>query len=451
MNSIKINSLELENVKRVHHVTLTPRSDGLTIIGGKNAQGKTSILDAIAWALGGDKYKPAKAENDNAPTPPKLKVELSNGLIVERRGKNGSLYITDPTGQKAGQKLLDSFVEKLAIDLPKFLEASDKEKAKTLLQIIGVEEQLEVFNEEEARLYNERLTMGRIRDQKKSYFDEMGPYKENLPEDPISPLDLIQRQQKILLQNAENEKARDQVGILEMQQRTTADRIQALIEQQEKLKNELKKLDEDYKKIEHELTSAKKTASELKDESTEAIENDLRNIEEINSQINFNTQKKKAETEYLQAEEEWNDLDLQIKQVRADKLQLLNGADLPLPELSVDSNGLTYKGHAWNDMSSAEQLRVAVAIVRRLRPECGFVLLDKLEQFDMDTLNEFGAWLEKEGLQVIATRVSTGDECQIVIEDGYIKGDLMPTEKTATSQAAQPVMAPATGWEAGMF
>jgi hypothetical protein len=69
-------------------------------------------------------------------------------------------------------------------------------------------------------------------------------------------------------------------------------------------------------------------------------------------------------------------------------------------------------------MSGAEQLRVAAAVVRRLNPDCGFVLLDKLEQLDMRTLREFGAWLEAEGLQAIATRVSTGEECSVIIEDG---------------------------------
>ena len=54
-------------------------------------------------------------------------------------------------------------------------------------------------------------------------------------------------------------------------------------------------------------------------------------------------------------------------------------------------------------------------------PKCGFVLLDKLEQMDLNTLNEFGKWLEHEGLQAIATRVSTGDECSIIIEDGMVK------------------------------
>lgn len=86
--SVKITSLELENVKRIKAFKLEPSPNGLTIIGGKNNQGKTSVLDAIAWALGGDKYKLAAREG--AYTNPILHLELSNGLIVERRGKNES-------------------------------------------------------------------------------------------------------------------------------------------------------------------------------------------------------------------------------------------------------------------------------------------------------------------------------------------------------------------------
>lgn len=55
--SVKINSLEFENVKRIKAVQLEPSKSGLTIIGGKNRQGKTSVLDSIAWALGGENNK----------------------------------------------------------------------------------------------------------------------------------------------------------------------------------------------------------------------------------------------------------------------------------------------------------------------------------------------------------------------------------------------------------
>ena len=115
--------------------------------------------------------------------------------------------------------------------------------------------------------------------------------------------------------------------------------------------------------------------------------------------------------------------------MRRARQALLDGAQMPLEGLSVERGELTYNGVQWDCMSGAEQLRVATAIVRRLNPKCGFVLLDKLEQMDGQTLREFGAWLEQEGLQAIATRVSTGDECSIIIEDGRVLGQEPPAEQ----------------------
>ena len=112
-----------------------------------------------------------------------------------------------------------------------------------------------------------------------------------------------------------------------------------------------------------------------------------------------------------------------IEAVRKARTDLLDGANLPLEGLSVEDGELTYKGFKWDNLSGADQMKVGVAIVRKLNPKCGFVLLDKLEQMDIDTLNEFGHWLQQEDLQVIATRVSTGDECSIIIEDGYSKSN----------------------------
>jgi ABC-type branched-subunit amino acid transport system ATPase component len=136
--SVKINSLEFENVKKIKAVQLEPAKNGLTVIGGKNRQGKTSVLDAIAWALGGDKYKPSSPQREGSVVEPHLKITLDNGIVVERSGKNSSLKVTDSTGKKGGQQLLNSFVEQFALDLPKFINQSSKEKASTLLKIIGV-------------------------------------------------------------------------------------------------------------------------------------------------------------------------------------------------------------------------------------------------------------------------------------------------------------------------
>lgn len=150
--SVKINKLEIENVKRIKAVKLEPTANGLTVIGGRNNQGKTSVLDSIAWALGGENFRPSDATREGSIIPPNLKIVLNNGLIVERKGKNSALKVTDPSGQKAGQSLLNTFVESLALNLPKFMESSGKEKAQTLLQIIGVGNQLAELENDEKNL-----------------------------------------------------------------------------------------------------------------------------------------------------------------------------------------------------------------------------------------------------------------------------------------------------------
>ncbi|WP_251869927.1 AAA family ATPase, partial [Enterococcus italicus] len=183
--SMKISKLEIENTKRVKAVKIEPSPNGLTIVGGNNGQGKTSVLDAIAWALGGNKYKPSQAYREGSVTPPYLSITMNNGLIVERKGKNSDLKVIDPSGQKGGQQLLNSFVEELAIDLPKFMESTSKEKANILLQIIGVGDQLFELEREEQEVYNRRHAIGQIADQKKKFAMEMKYFPE-APKIPVS-------------------------------------------------------------------------------------------------------------------------------------------------------------------------------------------------------------------------------------------------------------------------
>ena len=405
--SMKINKLEIENVKRIKAVKVEPKANGLTVIGGNNNQGKTSVLDSIAWALGEERYKPSQATREGSVIPPTLHIVMNNGLVVERKGKNSALKVTDPNGQKAGQQLLNEFVEQLALDLPKFMEASGTEKAKILLQIIGVGPQLAQFEQQEEELYQERLYIGRTADQKEKFAKEQ-PYFADAPKDLISASELIRQQQEILARNGENQRKREQLHQLEQKYQRINEQITALLAEQ--------------KQVENDLETARKSALNLNDESTEELEQNISNIEEINRKVRANLDKEKAEDDAKTYRDQYNSLTKDLEDVRDKKAQLLNSAELPLPELSVKEGELIYKGQKWDNMSGSDRLKVSTAIVRKLNPNCGFVLLDKLEQMDMKSLQEFGEWLEAEGLQAIATRVSTGDECSIIIEDGYVVG-----------------------------
>lgn len=413
--AVKINKLEIENVKRVKAVMIEPTANGLTILGGNNNQGKTSVLDSIAWALGGNKFKPSKPTREGSMNPPSLRVELSNGLIVERKGKNSDLKVTDPAGGRAGQQLLDSFVEEFALNLPKFMESTPKEKAATLLRIIGVGDKLYALDNQESQLYNERLAIGRVADQKKKFAAEQPQYPE-APNDLVSIADLITQQQAILARNGEN-----------AQKRLNQEKIKNDLHQSEsrlaQLKEALAAEEAVHDKLMGDYIIANKSIEDLVDESTAEIEQSIANIEEINRKVRANLDKAKAEEDAAEFAAKYEALSVEIQKVRDERSQLLESADLPLPGLSVEDGELVFEGQKWDNMSGSQQLRISTAIVRKLKPDCGFVLLDKLEQMDLPTLTEFGQWLESVGLQAIATRVSSGEECQIIIEDGYVKSD----------------------------
>lgn len=430
--SVKINHLEIENVKRVKAFSAEPSPNGLTVIGGKNGQGKTSILDSIVWTLGGDRYKPSKAKRDGSVLDPKLKIELSNGFIVERSGKNSSLKVIDPKGNKAGQTLLNSFIEEFALNIPKFMNSSGKEKANTLLTIIGVGEQLFELEKQETDIYNSRRMIGQIADQKKKFAKEMTIYQD-VPKEPVSAKELIDQQQDILAKNGENARKRDKV---EQYKWEVNKHTQTVVE----LKKQLLEAEQKLSEAKSNLAIASKDIIDLFDESTEELEKNIEQIDEINRKVRANLDKEKAEQDAQEYLDQYEEKTKQLEDVRQKKMSLLKSADLPLHELSVRDGEIIYKDQKWDNMSSAEQLMVATAIVRKLNPECGFVLIDKLEQMDIDTMNEFGKWLEEQGLQAIATRVSTGDECSIIIEDGCVKG-----QEQDVSMAEKPK------WKAGEF
>lgn len=418
---MKITGLLVENLKRVQAVRLEPAPNGLTVIGGKNGQGKTSILDAIAWALGGGKFAPSNPQHEGAMNPPLVELTLDNGIVVRRDGKSATLKVTDPTGAKAGQALLDSFVSQFALDLPRFLSASSRDKCLVLLKTLGIGEKLEQMDRDEDALYNKRTAIGQIAEAKTKHAQEL-PEFPDAPDAPVSISALLASQQEVLANNEENKRKRAKladlkgaVKLAEQPRGVLSERIQALMAERDAL-------DADLMKLAGEVSIAETAAEVLQDQSTAELEAQIANFEAINAQVAANLAKAAAADEAEAQRSLYQSMTEAIEKLRRDRLELLNGAGLPLPGLTVEKGDLLYNSQPWDCMSGSEQLRVAVAIVRRLNPECGFVLLDKLEQMDADTLREFGEWLEAEGLQAIATRVSTGEECTLVIEDGLPAG-----------------------------
>ena len=206
---------------------------------------------------------------------------------MERSGKNASLKVTDPSGRKGGQKLLNEFIEPLALNLPKFMNASDKEKGETLLQIIGVGEELAELDKKENFIYSERTLVGRDAD-KKSKLAEALEYYPDAPEELVSASDLIKQQQEILAKNGRNEEFRQKASELERQETALRERVNNAEAEVARAKARLEELVEEFNRVSEEKEAAFLDASKLEDEDTAEIEESIANIEEINRRVRAN-------------------------------------------------------------------------------------------------------------------------------------------------------------------
>lgn len=463
----KIATLQVNDVKRVKGVYIEPKRDGVFTIGGKNGQGKTSIISAIMYALGGEKFRPTNYKREGSETDGYIRIEFDDGIVAERKGKNAALTVTDSNGVKCGQELLNTFVSKFSIDLPRFMKEDDAGKGKILLGIIGLEKELEKLDTDEDALYQERTYVGRIRDSKKKACEEVEFYPD-VPEAEVSLQSLLEKQTAITTRNAKVRAAIENIEAnkvklaslieksdrLEANKKTIDENRDAQLQNceaqkkrlEESFKAQMAALDEQKKKIEksHEenmrindegIANTSKEIEELADiiaksenveyslESTAEVEAEIKNCEETNAKVRHNLQRKAMLDEANAKSKEYDDLTAKIEDIRKQRKALLDGADLPYPGLSVQSGKLMLNGKAWDCMSGSEQLIVGCAIARKINDKCEFVLLDKLEQFDEEQLAAFAEWCESEHLQVIATRVSTGGECSVIIEDGIVKGE----------------------------
>jgi hypothetical protein len=424
---VKIVGLEVENLKRVRAVCLDCSGDALTVIGGRNGQGKTSVLDGIMWALGGDRFRPSQPVHEGADEA-YVRVSLDNGMTVERKGVNGSLKVTSSIG-KGGQALLNEFVNLFALNLPRFMAATGAEKATMLLDAYpDFGTALQRLNEDAKRLYDERHALGQVADRKAKYAGEL-PFDADAPEKPLSGSEMAGRLQEALCHNARNDALRRDAA-------RAAERVQAADERLRMLKKRVAELEGALADAEEEtgkaaaeadrargtLLAARATVADLQDQDTTAVKRELEQIDALNARVRANESKRNAESEAEHLREQYADMSRQLEEIREQRLTLLASVTMPLDGLSIDEAGeLVFRGQRWDCMSGAEQLQVSAAICAAMKPECGFVLLDRLECMDTGTLREFGAWLEARGLQAIGTRVSTGDECSVVIEDGAVE------------------------------
>jgi len=446
--SSKITGFQIQDFKRVRMVEIQPNENGLTILGGRNAQGKSSCLDAIAYALGGEAFRPTDITNHEAEKNTTIRVEI-DGLIVERTGKNATLKVTDARGMHGGQSLLNEIVGRFALDLGAFTRATDTDKAKMLLKMFPeLEKELAEMKKKADEFRENRADTNRDVKRLQFQFDDM-PNFEGLP---VAEIDIAELTRKLTAATIEEQAVASAKNELASMERATTEynggiqRETAACDAAEKAladfensieqrRAELKHAIEDAHNRRADIQQRKndfdahrlQKAAEIEQRSAAGsgavatIQAEIDQISDTNAKIRRNVERRTLYAQIAEMKAKADGQTAEIDNIERSRKQMLQNAELPLPELSITEEGeLLYQGQQWDCMSGAERLKVATAICMKSKPGCGFVLIDGLEAMDKETLLKFGTWLESQDMQGIGTIV--GDTAAtVIIEDGRVQ------------------------------
>lgn len=408
---MKIVQLTASNVKRLKAVEITP--DGtLQIVGGRNAQGKSSVLDAIWLALGGGKA----GKETTLPIrdgESKASVTLDLGDLVVTRSwtqKGTTLKVTSKDGAVYGspQKMLDELVGRLAFDPLEFTRLSAREQRDALLNLVDLDVDVDALDAERAEVFAQRTEVGRAG---KAIGDVT--VDESLPAEETSAQDIIAR---IREAEAQNRRADDAANAYEATTREVEQaeaRVDALRQQLDEAESSL------YAASQRAEMQLKALGTFVKMDVS-PLEDELEGVEELNQKIRANNAARKQAEHKADMRQDYEILTKKLAELDEKKAQALGSATFPVPGLGFDEHGVTFQGVPFSQASSAEQIRVSLAMAMALNPMLRVLRIKDGSLLDEDTLaaireqvagNDFQLWLE---------RVGDADEGAVIIEDGAV-------------------------------
>jgi hypothetical protein len=420
---MRIIRLQTENTKRIRVVDISPNpAKNVIAVGGRNAQGKTSLLDAIEGALAGGKHLqsvPVRTGEVSARTV----VDLGD-IVVKRTYQAGgttNLTVTqkigeNPTEIKSPQKMLDELASELTWDPTGFLRATPKAQGAILLDLVpGLSEQIEELEEQHKLAYEKRRDVGRDGLAIKAQKEGLGEGAAR----PIAEVDVSLLSLELRQANEHNQAiARDEVEVerinsqRQIHRNNIAEWRQLIIEMEGRIAH-ANALDET---LGHDL--AKITLRDKID--TAEIEVKLADADKINRMAQTSATYKRLDAEQTKLRSEWEKLENEVKRLENAKLALIRDAQYPVAGLAYSEEGPLYNDLPFAQASGAEQLRVTVAMGAAMHPELKIMLIRDGSLLDDDSMQLLSDLCDEYELQCWLERVGDGDECSLVLEDGEI-------------------------------
>lgn len=428
---MKIKSIIVDNIKRISHAEVTPGTH-LFIVGGKNEQGKSTLLDSIEMAFGGKRVMPARPVREGSDSA-EIIVDLDDGYRVrQRHTASGVVTTLTHTGAdgvrsevKSPQAMLTAMSGTLALDPLAFTREAPAKQRETLKQLTKLD--TTAMDAAEAEAMERRKNVHAAGKDVAARIEAIDPDPE-APTERLDPAQLMaQLQAEHALTRASDEAQRNAASLRRASDTAAASATEATDRRME-LERKLESARQAEMMVSAKADEAEKAALKASDAAlamprgvTSLIETKISSVSEHNARVDRAAARADlvARRDKLRAEAE--QLNERIASTRAEREQAIMSAPWPVEGLGLSDSGITYHGLPFEQASQAVRVRVSLAIVEAMSPRLRCVLMREGAFLDDDMLAVVAQWAIDRDMQVIMERVGTGPECSIIMHDGRVQ------------------------------
>lgn len=429
---MKITQLRVENFKRIGIVEIEP-SGPTVVVAGRNAQGKSSALDAIACALGGTRLAPQRPIRDGADSAT-VAVTTDDGMTITRTwtASGSTLKVENAEGMRvqSPQTWLDKRIGALSFDPLGFLRDKPADQAARLRELAGVDTR--AIDAEHAATFDARTAVNRDGKALAARVEAM-PYHDGA--ESVSTAAVLAeietatvKAQQVRDVNAEAARLRSDAGRHEYQAEMAARQMADIAAQIDALHKRAAQASDDRSASLAAASDLRARATKL-DADAETIEVPdvtplrvkLANAETQNQKVRENADRARLTSELDAMRQQSGELSAKLAELTARKASMLAEAKMPIEGIGFGGDGVTYRGVPLSQASSAEQLRVSTAMGLAANPHLRVILIREGSLLDEDGLRAVSEMAETADAQVWVEVVGSGPAGAVVIEDGAVK------------------------------
>lgn len=409
----RVVNLQARNVMRLKAVDVTPPHAGVFGVGGKNEQGKTTLLQCVQMACAGKGAIPGEPLRRGA-RKGEITLDLGDIRIVRTFSENDShLKVERSDGSRVAspQALLDQLYNKVAFDPTAFSRMSTADQVATLRKIVGMDETLDI---QEGRAVEERKVLKRELSAVEAKL--IGRvFHTDAPATEPSMAKLAEQYREA----TEAQSRYEDLGVQAERQSQKVDTIQGHVDElRRKLATaeaDLAEAQTESERLVHEILAFPPFTN------PDGIKAQMEKVEEIARRVRYNTETNKLCEERMRLKNAVDDAEAAVESVRNQKKELLEAAQLPVDGLAFDESGVTLGGIPFAQCSAAQRIKASVAIAIAMNPNLRVALVRDGSLLDEDSMAQLQAMALEMDVQLWVERVGEDEHCSVIIEDGEIK------------------------------